>query len=95
MKIVVITGEESGDYLGAALLSALEKFYDQKLDIYGIGGKALKNKGMKNFYDISEINVMGIDRPKWLDTKSRSHLGVRSGSDRCHRCQKGVQIGVR
>ena len=60
MKIVVITGEESGDYLGAALLSALEKFYDQKLDIYGIGGKALKIKGIKNFYDISEINVMGI-----------------------------------
>ena len=60
MKIVVITGEESGDYLGAALLSALEKFYDQKLDIYGIGGKALKSKGIKNFYDISEINVMGI-----------------------------------
>ena len=60
MKIVVITGEESGDYLGAALLSALEKLYDQKLDIYGIGGKALKNKGIKNFYDISEINVMGI-----------------------------------
>ena len=29
MKIVVITGEESGDYLGAALLSALEKIYDQ------------------------------------------------------------------
>ena len=60
MKIVVITGEESGDYLGAALLSALEKIYDQKLDIYGIGGKGLKNKGIKNFYDISEINVMGI-----------------------------------
>ena len=60
MKIVVITGEESGDYLGAALLSALDKFYNQKLDIYGIGGKALKRKGIKNFYDISEINVMGI-----------------------------------
>ena len=60
MKIVVITGEESGDYLGAALLNALEKFYDQKLDIYGIGGKALKSKGIKNFYNISEINVMGI-----------------------------------
>ena len=52
MKIVVITGEESGDYLGAALLNALEKFYDQKLDIYGIGGKALKSKGIKNFYNI-------------------------------------------
>ena len=73
MKIVVITGEESGDYLGAALLSALEKFYDQKLDIYGIGGKALKGKGIKNFYDISEINVMGIIEviPK---TVSYTHL---------------------
>ena len=60
MKIVVITGEESGDQLGASLLIALEKIYDQKLDVFGIGGKALKERGLKKFYDISEINVMGI-----------------------------------
>ena len=60
MKIVVITGEESGDHLGASLINALEKIYSQKLDIYGIGGKALEEKGLKKFYDISEINVMGI-----------------------------------
>ena len=71
-----MTGEESGDYLGAALLSALEKLYNQKLDIYGIGGKALKNKGIKNFYDISEINVMGIFEviPKKGAEKSSYHL---------------------
>ena len=60
MKIVVITGEESGDQLGASLLIALEKIYDQKLDVFGIGGKALEERGLKKFYDISEINVMGI-----------------------------------
>ena len=60
MKIVVITGEESGDHLGASLLIALEKIYDQKLDVYGIGGRALEERGLKKFYDISEINVMGI-----------------------------------
>ena len=60
MKIVVITGEESGDQLGASLLIALEKIYDQKLDVFGIGGKALAERGLKKFYDISEINVMGI-----------------------------------
>ena len=60
MKIVVITGEESGDHLGASLLIALERIYDQKLDVYGIGGRALEERGLKKFYDISEINVMGI-----------------------------------
>ena len=60
MKIVVITGEESGDQLGASLLIALEKIYDQKLDVFGVGGKALEERGLKKFYDISEINVMGI-----------------------------------
>ena len=83
MKIVVITGEESGDYLGAALLSALEKFYDQKLDIYGIGGKALKRKGIKNFYDISEINVMGIVEviPKIFQIKNIINKTVRKTLD--------------
>ena len=71
MKIVVITGEESGDYLGAALLSALEKFYDQKLDIYGIGGKALKNKGIKNFYDISEFLGREWDEIEDIDTLTK------------------------
>ena len=60
MKIVIITGEESGDHLGASLVAALKKNYNQKLDIYGIGGKDLKEQGLKNFYDVSEINVMGI-----------------------------------
>jgi len=60
MKIVIITGEESGDHLGASLVAALKKNYNQKLDIYGIGGKDLEKQGLKKFYDISEINVMGI-----------------------------------
>jgi lipid-A-disaccharide synthase len=71
MKIVIITGEESGDNLAASLVEALKKIYSQKIDLYGIGGKSLEEQGLKKIYDISEINVMGIIEviPKILHIK--------------------------
>jgi len=60
MKIVIITGEESGDKLAASILEKLKKSTDKTIEIYGIGGKALDEIGIKKFHDISEINVMGI-----------------------------------
>ena len=42
MKLVVIAGEESGDYLGASLIDSLKKIYNSEIDLYGIGGKELK-----------------------------------------------------
>ena len=60
MKLVIITGEESGDILGASLMSALKKIYMNPIDLYGIGGKELEKHNIKKFYNISEINVMGL-----------------------------------
>ena len=60
MKLVIITGEESGDILGASLMSALKKIYINPIDLYGIGGKELEKHNIKKFYNISEINVMGL-----------------------------------
>ena len=60
MKLVIITGEESGDILGASLMSALKKIYMNPIDLHGIGGKELEKHNIKKFYNISEINVMGL-----------------------------------
>ena len=60
MKLVIITGEESGDILGASLMEALSKLYNDEIELYGIGGKALERFSIRKFYDISDINVMGL-----------------------------------
>lgn len=60
MKIVVITGEESGDKLAAAAIREFKNISGNDLELYGIGGKALEKEGINKFFDISEINVMGL-----------------------------------
>ena len=42
MKLVIITGEESGDVLGASRMDALKKSYLKPIELYGIGGKELE-----------------------------------------------------
>ena len=41
-------------------MSALKKIYMNPIDLYGIGGKELEKHNIKKFYNISEINVMGL-----------------------------------
>ena len=60
MKIVIITGEESGDELGASLVDALKESSLGKFELYGIGGSLLLKRGIQNFHHINEISVMGI-----------------------------------
>ena len=60
MKIVIITGEESGDRLGAALMDSLKTLYKGDINLYGIGGNELKRHNIQNFFHLSDINVMGI-----------------------------------
>ena len=60
MKIVIITGEESGDELGASLVDALRSSGLNEFELFGIGGSLLLERGMTNFHHIKEINVMGI-----------------------------------
>ena len=60
MKIAVITGEESGDKLAASAIRELKLQYRENIYLFGIGGNALKNQGIDNLFDISEINVMGL-----------------------------------
>lgn len=58
-SIFIIAGEASGDYLGAKLLEDLNSLTNRKVKATGIGG-ALMAKYIDVFFDMSEINLIGI-----------------------------------
>lgn len=59
MKYFVITGEPSGDALGAKLLAAL-RARDPQAEFLGVGGEAMARNGFDSLFPLSDISVMGI-----------------------------------
>lgn len=57
--IFIVAGEESGDRLGAELMSALLAA-DPNLRIVGIGGGEMTGRGLKSLFPMSDIAVMGF-----------------------------------
>ncbi len=58
-NIMIMAGETSGDMHGAKLVKAMLA-KNPKLNFYGMGLKALKNAGVKNIIDASQISIVGI-----------------------------------
>jgi len=56
---MIIAGEASGDIHGARLVSAMQR-KDKSLFFCGIGGRYLKNAGVRILADISELCVVGV-----------------------------------
>lgn len=59
MKIFIIAGEASGDYLGSALMNDLKNLKSD-VEFFGIGGSLMKNAGLKTLFGIEELSVMGL-----------------------------------
>ena len=59
MRIFIIAGEASGDFLGAQLLKSLLKM-NPKLEVYGIGGEQMAANSLESLFPIYDISVMGI-----------------------------------
>ncbi len=59
MRILLVAGEASGDAHGADLVSALRARQPQ-LDIFGVGGPALRAAGMQTLVDSAAIAGMGL-----------------------------------
>lgn len=57
--IFISAGESSGDMHGAELVQSLKKIAPQ-LSFYGLGGEEMEKAGVKLFYNIVEIAVVGL-----------------------------------
>ncbi len=55
----LVSGESSGDILGAGLITALKTYYPQA-EFRGIGGPLMTSAGLINFYPMDRLSVMGI-----------------------------------
>ncbi|MGU3398785.1 lipid-A-disaccharide synthase [Brucellaceae bacterium D45D] len=60
LKIAIVAGEESGDLLGADLIDALRARTERLVDLVGVGGEHLSQRGLKSFFDPHEIALMGL-----------------------------------
>ena len=60
LKIGIIAGEESGDILGADLVSALRSLSGRQVDLVGVGGAHLSAQGLNSLFEPAEIALMGI-----------------------------------
>lgn len=58
-RILVITGEASGDHHGALVVKALQEI-DPAIAVYGIGGDELDRAGMTLLYHAQSLAVVGI-----------------------------------
>lgn len=59
MKLVISAGEASGDYLAARLVSQL-KARHPSLEVAGIAGPLMRAQGVNAWFDMNELNVMGL-----------------------------------
>lgn len=59
IKICILAGEASGDYLGAQLIDSLSNKHSQ-IEFIGVGGDLMTSKGLKSLFPMSDLSVMGI-----------------------------------
>ncbi|PVE23295.1 lipid-A-disaccharide synthase [Microvirga sp. KLBC 81] len=61
MNIWIVSGEESGDQLGAKLIHALKtRLGAERLRFGGVGGHAMGAEGLRSLFPLEDIAVMGI-----------------------------------
>ena len=58
-KIFILTGEPSGDKLASTVISRLN-LENSEIQYLSVGGRHLKNLGIKSIYDLSEITYLGF-----------------------------------
>ncbi len=59
LRVAIVAGEASGDYLGAELIRAL-RIQCPHLEVYGIAGPKMQAQGCRVMHSISALSVMGL-----------------------------------
>lgn len=91
MRIALVAGEPSGDYLGGGLIKALRKAHPQA-QFEGIGGEHMTTAGLQSLYPLESLSVMGVVevvshlprllrirralRRRWLDNPPDLFIGI-------------------
>ncbi|MCV6592876.1 MAG: lipid-A-disaccharide synthase, partial [Silicimonas sp.] len=72
MRVYLISGEPSGDRLGAALMAGLRDLVPE-VQFQGVGGRLMQGQGMVSLFEMSELSIMGIAEvlPKYRHLKRR------------------------
>lgn len=60
VKVFIIAGEDSGDFIGSKLIDNLKKEFDNKIEIFGIGGNKMISSGLNPIFSSSELSIIGI-----------------------------------
>lgn len=60
LKIGIVAGEESGDLLGADLISSLARKTGCEIKLIGVGGGHLEALGLKSQFNPDDISLMGL-----------------------------------
>lgn len=59
IRIFLVTGEHSGDALGAKLMAALRARADRAITFAGLGGTLMTQQGFSSLFPLDEVTVMG------------------------------------
>ena len=83
-KFLIVAGESSGDMHGSGLVSAIKKIHPN-CDFKGLGGKRMREAGVKTFYDIDRMGAVGLvevlaDLPHYLNVYRKLVLEIKSGN---------------
>lgn len=60
LRVTIIAGEPSGDALGDGLMRALRQLLHEGVDFSGIGGERMQAEGLKSWFPIDDLSVMGL-----------------------------------
>lgn len=60
LRIAIVAGEESGDQLGAELISGIRQLRSDKIEFFGVGGERMIALGLESAFPMTEIAVMGL-----------------------------------
>ena len=83
-RFLIVAGESSGDMHGSGLVNALKKKYPN-CDFNGLGGKRMREAGVKTFFDIDRMGAVGVveviaDLPHYLNVYRKLVLEIKSGN---------------
>ncbi len=59
MKVGIVAGEKSGDYLGSELIKAIKRRYPDA-EFVGLAGPLMQEQGAVSLADMDKISIMGI-----------------------------------